>query len=163
MMETPDCESKDNEDCSDDDVNKGSDDVVNDVPKNKTDTHSELCNKGHTIYSGTLVSVINIVITICICVTTVVILPEYHMNGFHLKGNILRMSDQLESLSTKLKSYCSQTIGPTKSENIYHANYVLQKLNRRLKSELKKKNPNTPLLKKVSKNDINPEIFAEYY
>ncbi|XP_071170867.1 uncharacterized protein [Mytilus edulis] len=138
MTERAVWESKDNDDCSDDDVNKGSDDVENDVPKNMTDTHSKLCNNGHILCYGTMVSVINIVITISICVTTVVFLPDYQKNGFHLKEDIFRISDQLEILSTELKTCRSKTIGPTKNENVFHDNHVLQKQNRRLKSELKR-------------------------
>ncbi|VDI30319.1 Hypothetical predicted protein [Mytilus galloprovincialis] len=153
MTEKAVWESKDNDDCSDDDINKGSDDVDNDVPEKMTDTHSKLFNKGHILCYGTMVSVINIVITISICVTTVIFLPDYQKNGFHLKEDIFRISDQLESLSTELKTYRSKTIGPTKIENIFHDNHVLQKQNRRLKSELKKE--------KSQKEEENRKLTAE--
>lgn len=65
-------------------------------------------------------------------------ISDYQKNCFHSKEDVLRISDQLESVSTKQKTYCSQTIGSNKYENIYNDNYVRQKQNRRLKYELKR-------------------------
>lgn len=44
------------------------------------------------------------------------IISDYKKNCFHSKEDVLRISDQLESVSTKLKTYCSQTIGSNKYE-----------------------------------------------
>ncbi|CAC5425008.1 unnamed protein product [Mytilus coruscus] len=56
-------------------------------------------------------------------------------DSFHSKEDILRISDQLEMLSAKMKSYCSPTVEPKKYENVYndYPYYVLKDENRRLK------------------------------
>lgn len=73
-MESPVFKCKDNEDCSEDDVNKGSDDVLNVIPNNNTKTQSVLPSRSHTKCTSTLIFAIGIVFMIIISVTTLVVI-----------------------------------------------------------------------------------------
>ncbi|XP_052099729.1 uncharacterized protein LOC127734113 isoform X3 [Mytilus californianus] len=143
-MEKPVCKSEcnDNGDCSDDDANKGSDDAVNVVKslKHTPEIHTALPNKINYICIGTMVSVVGIVLTVVVSVTMLVVIStDDKQNGFQLSNAILKMSNQLDSLSIKLKSD-SSTDGPQTCENINtsYLYYVMQEENKRLKAELQK-------------------------
>lgn len=87
--------SKANDYCSDDDVDKGSDDVVNVIPNINTNTQTMLPNS---------------------------------------------LSDQLNMISSEMKSYCLPRVEPNKYEKVsnkylYH---VLQEENKRLKDIIQK-------------------------
>ncbi|CAC5419358.1 unnamed protein product [Mytilus coruscus] len=130
-------------DCSDDDLLKGSDDAVNVVksPKQTSDIPSVLPYKINYICIGTMVSVIGIVVTVVLSVVMLVVIStDDQKNGFQLTKDISRISNQLESLSTKINSHSSRTDGPQTCEkiNTSYLYYVIQEENRRLKDELQK-------------------------
>ncbi|CAC5364678.1 unnamed protein product [Mytilus coruscus] len=136
-------DGNDNGDCSDADLNKGSDDAVNVVksPKHTSDIHSVLPHKLNYICIGTMVSVIGIVLTVVLSVTTLVaISTDDNTYGFKLKKDISRISNHLESISTKMNSYSSTIDGPQQCEKINNSYlyYAFREENRRLKAELQK-------------------------
>ncbi|XP_052099728.1 uncharacterized protein LOC127734113 isoform X2 [Mytilus californianus] len=144
-MEKPVCKSEcnDNGDCSDDDANKGSDDAVNVVKslKHTPEIHTALPNKINYICIGTMVSVVGIVLTVVVSVTMLVVIStDDKQNGFQLSNAILKISNQLDNLSIKMKSDSSTTDEPQTCENINtsYLYYVMQEENKRLKAELQK-------------------------
>ncbi|XP_052099721.1 uncharacterized protein LOC127734111 isoform X3 [Mytilus californianus] len=88
---------------------------------------------------------IGIVLTIILSLTTLFVtligfkyVYKDQKNDFQLTEDMLRIFFQLESLSTEMRTYCSQTDGPQKTEkcNNDYLYYILQYENRRLKTEL---------------------------
>ncbi|XP_063435517.1 uncharacterized protein LOC134716449 [Mytilus trossulus] len=134
----------DSGDCSDDDLLKGSDDAVNVVksPKYSSDKHSVMPNKIKCICIGTMVSAIGIVLTIALSVIMLAIVTtdDQKQNAIKLLTAILKISNQLDSLSIKTNSDSSTKDGPKACENINtnYLYYVLQEENRKLKEELQK-------------------------
>ncbi|VDI09839.1 Hypothetical predicted protein [Mytilus galloprovincialis] len=121
-MEEQACKSdgSDNGDCSEDDLFKGSDDAVNVVksPKHKSNTNLILPNKIKYICIGTMVSVIGIVVMVVLSATILVVSTEDKQNGLQLLTAILKISNQLDSLSMKTKSESSTTDGTQACKNI---------------------------------------------
>ncbi|XP_071166321.1 uncharacterized protein [Mytilus edulis] len=130
-----------NGDCSEDDLFKGSDDAVNVVksPKHSFTIPSVLLNKIKLICICTVISVIGIVFTVVLSVTMLVIVStDDKQNGFLTA--ILKISNQLDSLSIKTKSESSITDGTQSCKNINtsYPYYALQAENRKLRAKLQK-------------------------
>ncbi|XP_071166327.1 uncharacterized protein [Mytilus edulis] len=126
-------------DCSDNDLNKGSDDVVNIVkfPNHMSNIQLVLPYKINYICIGTMVSVISIVVTVAMLV---VISNDDLQNVFQLTKEMSRISNQLERLSSKIQCHSSTTDGRQTCDkiNTIYLYYAIQAENRRLKDELQK-------------------------
>ncbi|CAG2221328.1 unnamed protein product [Mytilus edulis] len=136
-MEKQTCKinGNDNGDCSEDDLFKGSDDAVNvESPKHSSTIPSVLLNK---------------IKLICIC--TVISVIDDKQNGFLTA--ILKISNQLDSLSIKTKSESSTTDGTQSCKNI-NTSYPYYALQRR-KQETESKTSKTKSTKDDQTNILH--------